>query len=133
RRFPYKIELNNPDADVRSAMWAYFLFEDNDIEKISGSLSVLSEGFSGAEIYELSMRARRQAVLSNKKLSAEDVGQLILKHLQAQSLQGSTTSDVDDQRKYLAQFMCQTRGLTQIDAAKFLGVTRQTIANYLKE
>lgn len=133
RRFPYKIELKNPEENVREAMWKHFLFEDDDSENTSKSLAVLSENFSGAEIQEISLRARRHAILSNTVLSAEDVGHLIFKHLQGHGLKGSSSSGAEDQRKYLADFMCRERGLTQVDAAKFLGVTRQTIAHYLKE
>lgn len=133
RRFPYKIELDSPDLDAREAMWKHFLFADNDVDKTSQALAVLSDGFSGAEIHELAMQARRRAVLNEKKLTVEDVGSLILKHIQKQSLQGSAFLGSDEQRKYLANFMCMEKGLTQTDAAKFLGVTRQTISHYLKE
>jgi SpoVK/Ycf46/Vps4 family AAA+-type ATPase len=133
RRFPYKIEFKNPDPSVREEMWKHFLFQDKDAEKDSKALAVLSDGFSGAEIQEISLRARRQAILGKKELNVEEVGTLILKHLQGQTLQGSVSLNPEDQRKYLAYFMCVEKGLTQIEAAKFLGVTRQTIAHYLKE
>ena len=133
RRFPYKIELSNPEASVREAMWGHFLLNDTDIDGISGPLALLSDGMSGAEIQEVALSARRKVILEKKPLSVEDIASSVFKRFQSKLPSKGSFSSKEDERKFFAHLMCIDKKITQVDAAKFLGVTRQTIANYLKE
>ena len=64
RRFPYSIDLALPDMDVRSAMWDYFLFNDQTSEpKLSKTLAQASEGLSGSDIEVLALACRRRSLL----------------------------------------------------------------------
>lgn len=132
RRFPYKIELNKPDSDTCEEMWRYFLFEDKDPENIAHSLALISEGLSGADIQEIAYRVRRRSVLDKQEIDPAMVCQLIMKNFQKPSLVGSSFTEKEHEKKQLTQFMCDEKGLTQIEAARLLGITRQTIASYLK-
>ena len=73
RRFPYKIELGNPDAKVRQDLWAHFLFEDQDESNMSELLASFSEGLTGADIETISLTARRHALLDSRPVDLTSV------------------------------------------------------------
>lgn len=72
RRFNYRIKLNQPSSSMRLQMWKEFLesvtFNSHDID----ILVDLSENFSGADIREVCLRIRRQAIVENRKPEVRD-------------------------------------------------------------
>ena len=61
--------------EVRSDLWRYFLFEDNDPGGQSEILAAISEGLSGSDIETIAITARRQALLNSRDL---DLGTISL-------------------------------------------------------
>jgi ATPase family associated with various cellular activities (AAA) len=73
RRFTYRIELPYPTAPVRERLWHSFLTEVGAFDRVEISLLTdLSEGFSGADIREVSLRLRRNAVTQHREPSLRD-------------------------------------------------------------
>lgn len=72
RRFGYRLEFKNPSSEMRSRMWKEFLdavkMSDHEVE----ILSDLSEGFSGADIREVCLRLRRQAIVAKTVPALKD-------------------------------------------------------------
>ncbi|HTR00834.1 MAG TPA: ATP-binding protein [Candidatus Acidoferrum sp.] len=77
RRFSYRVELRLPEPEIRKKMWSAFLvplhFEDRDIELLSD----LSEGFSGSDIYEATLRLRRRNITAKEKPGLKDAFEII--------------------------------------------------------
>jgi hypothetical protein len=132
RRFPYQINLDFPDIDVRRSMWAYFLFGDSDEQGLAISLAKLSEGLSGADIREIAHASRRGSVLSNTPVDLPSVITAILNLTKDKLSLIGKRQLVSEHRKSLARLLCEDRGISQVDAAKLLAVSRQTIAAYLR-
>ena len=133
RRFPYKLDMGLPRDEVRSAMWRHFLFEDAPAHPADPDLlAKLSDGLSGADIENLSLAARRRAIIGGGE---PNVGGIILalnaEHKDSAQL-GDSRSLSSDQRRQIA------RRLNDIDAAqgdiaRIVGVSRQMVHRYLKD
>lgn len=133
RRFPYAIKLDMPNDDVRRLLWRHFLFEDQGKPKIADSLGVISDSLSGAEIREISMRARRRSAIAQSEIDFAMICQEVMFLKETQSLVGSAVSDEAGKLDSLVRFLCKSHGVKQVDAAELLGVTRQTVAAHLRE
>lgn len=73
RRFTYRIELPYPTVRVRERLWHTYLAEVSGFEKTEiALLTDLSDGFSGADIREVSLRLRRNAVTQHREPSLRD-------------------------------------------------------------
>lgn len=72
RRFGYRLEFKFPTTELRTRMWTEFLdtvkMSDHEVE----ILSDLSEGFSGADIREVCLRLRRQAIVAKSVPALKD-------------------------------------------------------------
>jgi len=133
RRFPYKMHLDKPGEDLRKELWAHFLNLDSNHINLTTPLAKISEGLSGADIEEISIAARRTAVLNNSEI---DITALTLSIINIRSNYPTTSvprSISASERKYAAIQLVKTYGVSQVEAAACLGVSRQTIATYLKE
>ncbi len=133
RRFPYKIELDKPSEDLRKQLWAHFLYSDNTDALMLGPIAKVSEGLSGADIEAISIAARRHAILNNTCI---DTTALILSVINIRKGNTTTvfqqpTSPAD--RKKTAVKLVKEYGLSTVEAAACLSVSRQTISSYLKE
>jgi hypothetical protein len=134
RRFPYKVELQLPDEDVRASMWRSFLYRD--AEGDDGSIRLLarvSDGLSGADIENLALAARRRALIGGRELS---LGQIILSVADSKAgnprLPDARELTTDDRRR-LALLLDGAGGLSQGEIARVAGVSRQMIHRYRKE
>lgn len=129
RRFPYKIEFDLPDLDLRQALWMHFLNENEGFESTARVLANLSDGMSGAEIEQHAFAARRRAILSEQSIDVINLSASVLLWTDKQNevVFGST-----DIRRRLAHVLVKKCQLAQSDVARFLGVSRQTVSAYLK-
>ncbi len=134
RRFPYKAELKEPDEDVRTSMWRHFLYEGQpDRVEEAVLLGRLSAGLCGADIENVSLAARRRAILDG---SAPSLAHILL--AVASSRAGSPNllhqrelSHAD--RRVLTVNLHEKCHLKVTDIAKIVGVSRQMAHRYLKE
>lgn len=134
RRFPYKVELQLPDEDVRASMWRSFLYRD--AEGDDGSVRLLarvSDGLSGADIENLALAARRRALIGGRDLS---LGHIVLSVADSKAgnprLPDARELTTDDRRR-LALLLDGAGGLSQAEIARVAGVSRQMIHRYRKE
>lgn len=130
RRFPYKIELHNPDTDVRSDMWRHFLFADEDNEKIAGILAVLSEGMSGADIESIGLTARRHSVIDNRPVDIGTVAAAIVASHSGKSRLPQRQPLDSDQKKSTATALKDRFKLSNADIGRLLNITRQGVRSY---
>jgi MoxR-like ATPase len=132
RRFPYKLDMALPDEEVRVAMWEHFLFEDAGAGVDARLLARLSSDLSGADIENLSLAARRRAILRGDSPS---VAHLVLA-IDA-SRRGSRAFP-DGRELGSSEKRAIARQLDEADApvteiARIVGVSRQMAHRYLKD
>ena len=134
RRFPYKVELNLPDVDVRASMWEQFLFKGNETHKYEARLLArVSDELSGADIENIALAARRRAVLSNQD---PNLAQILLaigaSRTGSPRLLDNRELETAD-KKMLSQRLHDKGGISPTEIGKIVGVSRQTVYRYLKE
>jgi len=132
RRFPYKVELKMPNADVRTQMWTQFLFE-GEVDRKSDAelLARLSENLSGADIENIALAARRRAILDDAFPSMPQIlNAVIASKAGAPELVDEAELTLDDRRR-LALTLRDQAGLTVTNVAKVIGVSRQMVHRYL--
>lgn len=134
RRFPYKVELNLPDEDVRANMWEHFLFQGDEVRKDDARLLArVSDGLNGADIENIALAARRRAILSKQESS---LGHILL--AVGASRTGSPrlldNRELDTAaKKTLTRLLHDKGGIGQSEIGKIVGVSRQMVHRYLKE
>lgn len=133
RRFPYKIEMDFPDRDVRASMWLHFLYEDSpDHEREADVLSEMSAGISGADIENLAFTVRRQSLLQGSPISLATLAWAVYASRKGPLYLPPQSLDADQKRK-LANYLADLTHIKRMDIAEILGVSRQMVARYLKE
>ncbi len=134
RRFPYHIELTQPDETTRSALWHYFLYRDTpDKTSRSRFLGGISDGLTGAEIENISLSARRASALSNCALPEDRVLWAIVQSRTGPKVLPPRSDLSTEQRRQVVLAAADLPGIRQKDLADMLGVSRQMITRYLKE
>ncbi|MCM2558016.1 ATP-binding protein [Alcaligenes faecalis] len=131
RRFSYKIELENPDFNLRRELWMNFLAShENDVSEVNLKiLSTISEGISGAEIEQYALASRRKSIIAKKDM---DYVFLAAKLISRKDKVFFDFEDQVDTRKSLAKLLVKNYSIAQSDVARFIGVSRQSISSYLK-
>jgi len=133
RRFPYKIEMNIPNAQIRGDMWRHFLFKDEDEAKASEVLASVSKGLTGADIEAIAGAARRRSVLTKRELDVGGIAWAALHSGEGRPQLPPVESLSSGQKTELARRLCGPLALSQADAARVIGVTRQAVRKYLME
>ncbi len=72
RRFAYRLELPYPSPKERQEMWSTFLGDLRHSIRDFAVLADLSDGFSGSDIREASLRLRRQEIALAKPARLQD-------------------------------------------------------------
>lgn len=130
RRFPYKIELDFPDAVVRSDMWRYFLFADDNNEGISEILGTLSQGMSGADIESIGFTARRHSVIDKRSIDIGTVAAAIVSNQSGMGTLPQRQPLDSDQKKSVATVLKDKFELSNADIGRLLNITRQGVRSY---
>ncbi|MEJ1978639.1 MAG: ATP-binding protein [Acetobacteraceae bacterium] len=133
RRFPYKIELSQPDESVRIDLWRYFLFEDDVASPFPPLLASASEGLSGADIQTIALSARRQAVLEGHPIDTGAVAWAAYEASVGRPTPPPREHLTSDQKRMLALGLVREKKVSQSDVARLINVTRQAVSGYLKE
>ncbi len=134
RRFPYKVELNLPDEDVRASMWEHFLFQGDAAHQTDARLLArVSGGLNGADIENVALASRRRAILSNREV---DLAQILVavsgsKAGSPRLLDGREMETAD--KKMLTRLLHEKGGIGQAEIGRIVGVSRQMVHRYLKE
>lgn len=133
RRFPYKIELGQPDEAVRTDLWRYFLFEDSAGSPFPPLLASASEGLSGADIQTIALSARRQAVLEGHPIDTGAVAWAAFEASVGRPTPPPRGHLTSEQKRMLALGLVREKKVSQSDVARLINVTRQAVSTYLKE
>jgi len=131
RRFPYKIELGNPDEKVRTGLWEHFLFEEKDEDGLSPILAQISDGLSGADIENIALAARRHSLIGDKELDLGPVALSVTDSVLGKRSIPQKDPLTPDQKRDLA-FALSERNVSVANIGRLIGVTRQAIYLYLK-
>ena len=133
RRFTYKVELTLPGPSVREAMWEEFLFGGDKSHRVDAkTLARASDGLSGADIENISLSARRRAILDKEELSLGPVFlALVGSRAGSPSLIDSRKMTKDDRRDLIVKLHTELH-LPVADAARVVGISRQMAHRYLK-
>lgn len=134
RRFPYKVELDLPDEDVRASMWEHFLLQGDEARKDDARLlAKVSDGLNGADIENVALAARRRAILSNQD---SNLAQILLAVGASRTgrprLLDNREMDTAE-KKTLTRLLHDKGNISQSNIAKIVGVSRQMVHRYLKE
>lgn len=130
RRFPYKIELNQPDEAVRQALWLHFLYRDRtEDENDARLLAKVSDGASGAEIENIALAARRRAVISGKMPTLAHITMAAADASRGNMRLPDNRQLSADERKHVARLL-DNAGISVADIARVLGISRQMVYRY---
>lgn len=134
RRFPYKVELTLPDEDVRTSMWEHFLFQGNENHRDEARLLArVSDKLNGADIENISLAARRRAILNNQDPSLVQILLSIeASHTGTSRLLNKRELDTAD-KKTLTRLLHDKGDISKAEIGKILGVSRQMVHRYLTE
>ncbi|MXY33096.1 MAG: ATP-binding protein [Boseongicola sp. SB0676_bin_33] len=134
RRFPYKVELDLPDEDVRASMWEHFLFQGDDAHGGTARLLArVSDGLSGADIENTALAARRRAILSNQE---PNLAQILLAVGASRTGSARLLDNrelVTAERRTLTRLLHEKGGISQSEIGGIVGVSRQMVHRYLRE
>jgi SpoVK/Ycf46/Vps4 family AAA+-type ATPase len=134
RRFPYRCNIELPDLSAREGLWSHFLYENNpDKTKQSAILSYLSDNFSGADIENLALAARRSAVLSSIGIQEAQLLAAVARSRPPHIQFPATAKLQGDERKELVRKLASFEGATHQEIMKMLGVSHPTFYRDLKE
>lgn len=133
RRFPYKIELDNPGKEVRADLWRYFLFEDKDPEEFAEVFAAISAGLSGADIETISLTARRHALLASRDLDLSAAALAVVSTQEGRASLPQKDPLSSDQKRQLAITLKDKDETNVSNIARLVQVTRQSIYQYLKQ
>ena len=134
RRFPYKVQLELPDENVRMNQWLHFLFQNAQAgEGEARLLARVSEGLSGADIENIALAARRRGILRQQKASlAQILMAVVTSRSGSPKLLDNRELETAD-KKALTTMLHEKGGVSQADIAKIVGVSRQMVHRYLRE
>jgi hypothetical protein len=125
--------MNIPNAQIRGDMWRHFLFKDEDEAKASEVLASVSKGLTGADIEAIAGAARRRSVLTKRELDVGGIAWAALHSGEGRPQLPPVESLSSGQKTELARRLCGPLALSQADAARVIGVTRQAVRKYLME
>ena len=133
RRFPYKIKFQTPDCDMRKNLWNHFLFLDSGEDEINKLLAELSEGLSGADIESISIATRRKCILSKSEINLGSVIGAVVESTLGNTAMPTNGELSITEKKNISRLLHREYNVTQVDLAKILSTSRQTISSYLKD
>jgi MoxR-like ATPase len=131
RRFPYKLQLDLPNREVREELWRHFLSGDETASPSAPVLATLSEGLSGADVEAIAIAARRQAVLGGRSVDPASAALAAVRTRAGRPTLPQRYPLRPDQRRELAA-ACGDLGLKAHETARLLGVTRQAVYRWRK-
>ena len=130
RRFPYRVELGLPDAELRVELWRLFLAcdEGSDLPSLLGALS---DGLSPADVRELAHAARRASVIGEVPLVVDDLTRCVMASKAGSLAVPTGRSLSSDVRRRLVSSLLPFK-MTRTQMAHLVGVSRQRVDEYVR-
>lgn len=131
RRFPYHVEVPLPAEGLRQALWSLYLYQDEARAEVV-PLAMISAGLSCSDIRELSLSARRSALIYNRDIDiAALTAAVITSEAGRLRLPSSHELDVKSKRELTERLDAQ--GLLTFGQLGLLtGVSRQAATDKIK-
>jgi MoxR-like ATPase len=134
RRFPYSAQLDPPEHDARAQLWLHFLFADDANQKqLAEIFAAASEGRTGADIETIAHAARRHAVLNSTEVPLDQALWAIVASTGEPRRPPQLAPLTTEHRRSVVNALASLEGITQVDLARVLGISRQMINRYLKD
>ena len=134
RRFPYKLELDLPNEDVRASIWEHFLFQGGEAHRHEARLLArLSEELTGADIENIALAARRRTILRSQDPSLAQILFAIGASRTGSPRLLSNREPDTAEKKMLSQRLHDKGDISKTEIGKIVGVSRQTVYRYLRE
>ncbi|GLI95226.1 AAA family ATPase [Methylocystis echinoides] len=129
RRFPYRIEMKLPGAELRSELWKLFLaiHEGSDLGDLLGAIS---DGLSPADIRELALGARRASVIGDAPVAVDDLVRCVLASRSGALTVPTGRPLIGEERRRLVGTLLPFR-MTRAQMASLVGVSRQRVDEYV--
>lgn len=130
RRFPYRIEMKLPGAELRSELWKLFLVPDEELG-LSELLGLISDGLSPADIRELALGARRASVIGDTPIVIDDLVRCVLASRSGAMTVPTGRPLAGEERRQLVRALLSFR-MTRAQMASLVGVSRQRVDEYVR-
>ncbi|MCO7500262.1 ATP-binding protein [Stenotrophomonas maltophilia] len=130
RRFAFQLPMPLPDAGLREELWRRYLSSFGAPTLDYSALAKQSKGATGSLIEQVSLDAKRHAVLARQPVV--DEGETYRRLALAMALmQGETLTSVDNEVRWLRKW--DARRFSVRELARLYGVTTRKINNIVKE
>lgn len=130
RRFAFQLPMPLPDVVLREELWRRYLSSFGAPTLDYSALAKKSNGATGSLIEQVSLDAKRHAVLARQPVV--DEGETYRRLALAMALmQGETLTSVDDEVRWLRKW--DGRRFSVRELARLYGVTTRKINNIVKE
>lgn len=131
RRFPYHLEAPLPDEGLRQALWALYLYQE-ELRPETAPLAMISSGLSCSDIRELSLSARRSALLNNRDIDIAALAAAIVAS-EAGRLRLPSAHELDSKSMRELTERLDAQGLlTYTQLGLLTGVSRQAVTDKIK-
>ena len=133
RRFPYKIELRAPSLRTRFEMWSHLLSTSDLSDDIISILAKSSSGLTGADIENLALAARRNAIAEGRALDTASLVYAANEIANGRQAWPARSGLGIGEKKRLAAELAASGRASQAELGRLFGISRQAVAGYLKE
>jgi MoxR-like ATPase len=129
RRFPYRVEMKLPGAELRTELWRLFLVSDDNPD-IPALLGVISDGLSPADIRELALGARRASVIGGAPVVVGDLVRCVLASRSgALAVPTGRALNAEERRRLVLALL--PFQMTRAQMGSLVGVSRQRVDEYV--
>jgi hypothetical protein len=134
RRFPYRVDIGLPDMVTRSELWQHFLYEGKKQAFARAELlAIHSEGFSGADIENVALAARRLALLNETELPEASVLNAV-KHSEPPNLSFPKLTPLSaEEKRQLVRWASANPDTNKSVLADITQISRAMIYKYLQD
>jgi len=133
RRFPYKIELDYPNLEVREDIWTHYLAAGTEVRECANILAKISEGLTGSDIQNLALAARRQALFDSREPDWANIAWAAFRSRSGRFIIPERAGLTTEQKRQLANELVAGGTATASEVGRLLGVSRQAVSLYLKD
>ncbi|MFC4349607.1 AAA family ATPase [Kordiimonas lipolytica] len=131
RRFPYQYEIAAPDSEMRQELWKHYLFQDIDHDHVA-AIAKISDGLTGSDIREISIAARRRAIVTQSEIQIMGIVRSILDSSPSEICRPNFQALSGDIAAKYYWILYDKHKLTQLQIAKLAGVSKQSVSKLLK-
>ncbi|CAM5775091.1 ATP-dependent zinc metalloprotease FtsH [Labrys miyagiensis] len=126
RRFPFHIDIDSPSFDLRAELWKLYLYESTE-NTFTADLATVSAGLTCSDIKELSLSARRMALLEKTEIDITALLWSIFRSEPGKLHMPPRTGLLGHQRSVLEDALRNRYKLTYEKIGKLVGISKQAV------